>query len=352
MWLPNIQNTVLLLQQMVAEWRDVTDTLPVAKQIVDDLSKDEPNKSFVIETWDYYEWLWKRIKWELNNKIFPTWFRDIDSRLYGAAAWEVMAICARTWIWKTTLWIDMALNMSEKHKVGFITLEMTKEDMLDRMMSRECNIYLWTFYSNNFRQRDIDNIKQYWAKAKEKINNIRLAYWCFNIDDILATIEDMIERWCEVIFIDWLWMISAPWMRRNEQMHYVMTKLKDAATANNIAIVVMQQLNRQLDNVTRDEPDLYDIADSSAIEHISSPVLILRKDKFNKEDFTYCSLFKTRRINNDAKEQCVEIAKSEWKKRQEVFFKVILKDDLWHCSFKDFEWDLSTNTTTPWTKPF
>ena len=57
----------------------------------------------------------------------------------------------------------------------------------------------------------------------------------------------------------------------------VMTSLKDLATSRNIAIVAMQQLNRQIDSIARDAPELSDIADSSAIEHISSPVLILWK---------------------------------------------------------------------------
>ena len=108
----------------------------------------------------------------------------------------------------------------------------------------------------------------------------------------------------------------------------VMTSLKDLATSRNIAIVAMQQLNRQIDSIARDAPELSDIADSSAIEHISSPVLILRKNKDIQSDETYCSLFKTRRINEEAKQQCREMAEIEDKKRQEIFFKVKFKDDL------------------------
>lgn len=340
------------MQTMADEWRN-DELLPIAKTLIQDIENEGwDNKDFIISPWSYFEELWKRTKWELRAKIIPTGFKDIDNRLYWVFAWEIMTIAARTWIWKTTLWIDMALNMLEDRKVWFITLEMTKEDMLDRIMSRECNIYLWTFYSDSFSQRDIENLKKYWAKAKEKIDRLMLAYWCFNIDDIISTVNKMADNWCEVVFIDWLWMINADGNRRNEQMITVMTKLKEAATAKNIAIVAMQQLNRQVDWVNRFEPELYDIADSSAIEHISSPVLILWKDKDDAPDETFCYIFKARRINEEAKNQCREIAsKMEWHKRQDIFYKVRFKDDLWHCSFRDY--DLPSNQYNEWEKmPF
>lgn len=348
----NLQNMLTLLQQMADEGREAKDILPVAKTLVQDLDIEKTeNKNFIVTTKDYYEGLWKRAKWELKAKIIPTGFRDIDSRLYWVFSWEIMTIAARTWVGKTTLWIDMALNMLEDRKVWFITLEMTKEDMLDRMMSRECNIYLGSFYSDSFSERDIENLKRYWAKAKEKIDRLMLAYGCFNLDDIISTIRQMADEWCEVVFIDWLWMINAQWNKRNEQMHEVMVSLKDIAIEKNIAIVAMQQLNRQIDWIARDEPRLSDIADSSAIEHISSPVLILRKQKDwdkEKSDETFCEIFKARRINEDAKEQCRKIAEAQQRRRQDVFYRITFTDDLWHCSFRDYTPNLPSNITTEW----
>ena len=179
-----------------------------------------------------------------------------------------------------------------------------------------------------------------------------LAYGCFSLEDIPSTMKQMTDNWCEVIFIDWLWMINAPGNKRNEQMHDIMTSLKDFAIEKDIAIVAMQQLNRQIDIITRDEPQLSDIADSSAIEHISSPVLILWKKKDSPSDETLCEIFKTRRINEEAKWQCKGIAESQWKRRQEIFFRAIFKDDLWHCSFRDYTPNLPTELMTEWTKPF
>lgn len=75
----------------------------------------------------------------------------------------------------------------------------------------------------------------------------------------------------------------------------MMAKLKQIAITKNIAIVAMQQLNRQMDGTSR-EPYMYDIADGSAIEKISSPILIMwREDDYN----TNISIYKARRLNAD-----------------------------------------------------
>lgn len=334
----DIKNTILLLQQLNSEWVWNDELLPIAKQIVEDLSL-ESGENYIEDAGDYFEKLGRRAKWEIKMEVIPTGFKDIDNRLYWAAIGEIMTICARTWVGKTTLWLNIALNMLEEHKVWFISLEMTKEDILDRIISRECNIWLGTLTENYFRDWDLENLKKYWAKAKEKIDKLVMAYNCFAIDDVVATIETMANEWCEAVFVDWLWMIDAPWGSRPEKMNLIMQKLKAVAIWKHIAIITMQQLNRQMDSIARDEPELYDIADGSAVEKISSPVLILWKNKDEKTDETFVSLFKTRRMSHDLKERCVQMAKEQDKKRQDLFFKIKLKDDLWHCSFRDYEWN-------------
>ncbi len=331
----NTKFTLQFLQQLEAEWR-TDEMLPLVQQLEQDLSKED-GQSYLEEPGDYFEKLGKRARGEIKMEVIPTGFKDIDNRLYWAAIGEIMTICARTWVGKTTLWLNIALNMLEEHQVGFISLEMTKEDILDRIISRECNIWLGTLTENYFKDWDINNLKQYGEKAKEKINKLIMAYNCFDIDDIVRTIEEMADKWCEAVFVDWLWMIDAPGWSRPEKMNHIMQRLKAVAIWKHIAIVTMQQLNRQMDSITRDEPELYDIADWSAVEKISSPVLILRKNKDEKTDETFVSLFKTRRMSHELKEQCVEMAKQQNKKRQDLFFKIKLKDDLWHCSFRDYE---------------
>lgn len=69
-------------------------------------------------------------------------------------------------------------------------------------------------------------------------------------------------------------MIEAPGNSQPEKMRVIMSTLKELAITKNIAIIAMQQLNRQMDGAMR-EPRMYDIADGSAIEKISSPVLIM-----------------------------------------------------------------------------
>jgi hypothetical protein len=106
-----------------------------------------------------------------------------------------------------------------------------------------------------------------------------------------------------------------------------MAKLKQKATTKNIAIIAMQQLNRQMDWTSR-PPYMYDIADGSAIEKISSPILIMWK----AEDwYTEVSLYKTRRLNAD------KFMNTNWIIDWDAATTLRLKDDLWFSWFKDYE---------------
>ena len=334
--MPDIIKTTAWINAMAEQWASAKDLLPVIKELEQEISEWE-GTSYIEWVWDYFEKLWWRVKWEVKMDVLETGYRDIDNRIYWAVKWEIMTICARTGWGKTTLWLSIALNMLENHIVGFISLEMTKEDILDKVISRECNIWHSVLVENNFSELDIENLKLHWAKAKQKAEKMLMAYNCFNIEDIIATINEMANQWAEAVFVDWLWMIDAPGASRPEKMNYIMQQLKWVAIWRHIAIITMQQLNRQMDSIAREEPYLYDIADWSAIEKISSPVLIMRTDKFILDDETYISMFKTRRMNHKTKEICMEQVKGTTDKRQQKFFRIKLQNDLWHCTFKDYD---------------
>ena len=185
--------------------------------------------------------------------------------------------------------------MIKEHKVGFISLEMTEEEIGDKIVARTADIKQSSLTINRFSDREIKSIREHGDEIKYAIENLVRAYDCYKIDEIVEAVEQMADRGCEVVFVDWLGMIEAPGTSKPDQMRNIMTALKQVAISRNIAIIAMQQLNRQMDGTNR-EPYMYDIADGSAIEKISSPVLIMWK---YEEGITDISLYKARRLNSD-----------------------------------------------------
>lgn len=344
----NTNNTITLLSQMSQEWRDKSELLELAQQIVQDLTEETgEGKKFIQDIDDFFPRLKNRINGTEKLEVVPTGFKDIDARVYGVAKWNIMTIAARTWGWKTTLWLNMAVNMCQNYKVGFISLEMTKEELLDKIVSQVCRVKSSSLTINHFSATDIQNLKELGDKAVDISKKITLAFDCFFIDDIVTCMNQMADLGIEVIFLDRLGMIEARGQNKPEQMREIMAKIKQVALSRNIAIVAMQQLWRQVDWDDPRWPFMRDISDGSAIEKVSSPVLIMRRS-WDVDKTTDIRLFKMRRLNSDLLEQMYQKTSDAWYE----FANLKLWEDLSYCQFTDYIPPLPTNHYDEWTKPF
>lgn len=344
----NTNNTITLLSQMSQEWRDKSELLELAQQIVQDLIEETgEEKKFIQDVDDFFPRLKNRINGTEKLEVVPTGFKDIDARVYWVAKWNIMTIAARTWGWKTTLWLNMAVNMCQNYKVGFISLEMTKEELLDKIVSQVCRVKSSSLTINHFSATDIQNLKEFGDKAVDISKKITLAFDCFFIDDIVTCMNQMADLGIEVIFLDRLGMVEARGQNKPEQMREIMAKIKQVALSRNIAIVAMQQLWRQVDGDDPRWPFMRDISDGSAIEKVSSPVLIMRRS-WDVDKTTDIRLFKMRRLNSDLLEQMYQKTSDAWYE----FANLKLWEDLSYCQFTDYIPPLPTNHYDEWTKPF
>lgn len=238
--------------------------------------------------------------------------------------------------------------MCENYKVGFISLEMTKEELLDKIVSQVCHVKSSALTINVFSDWDKQNLKEFWEKAIDVSKKITLAFDCFFIDDVVTCMNQMADLGIEVIFLDRLGMIEARGQNKPEQMREIMAKIKQVALKRNIAIVAMQQLWRQVDWDDPRGPFMRDISDGSAIEKVSSPVLIMRRS-WDVDKTTDIRLFKMRRLNSELLEKMYEKTSDA---RYE-FANLKLSEDLSYCQFKDYTPPLPTNTYDQWyEKPF
>ena len=344
----DIKNTTLLLQQLINEGAQNSELLPIAQQIVEDLSDWDETKQFIQDIDTYFPRLKNRINWTEKFDVIPTGFRDIDARVYWVAKWNIMTIAARTGWWKTTLGLNMAVNMCKKYKVWFISLEMTKEELLDKIVSQVCHVKSSSLTINKFSEWDLQNLKDYWEEAMDVSKRITLAFDCFNIDDIVLCMNQMADLGIEAIFLDWLGMVEARGQNKPEQMREIMAKLKQVALKRNIAIIAMQQLWRQVDWEDPKWPFMRDIADWSAIEKVSSPVIIMRRS-WDEEKTTDIRLFKMRRLNSDLLDAMYQKSSDAWYD----FANFKLSEDLTYCQFVDYHPPLPFNQTNEWyEKPF
>ena len=83
--------------------------------------------------------------------------------------------------------------MCQNYKVGFISLEMTKEELLDKIVSRVAHVKSNSLAINRFSDWDKTNLNENLAKAKDVVGRITFAFDCFNIEEIVSVINQMAD---------------------------------------------------------------------------------------------------------------------------------------------------------------
>src|SRR4030042_3988500 len=130
------------------EEEDVTDILDRAEQKLFAVSQGHQRQMFVPitailnETFERIDELHKE-KGKLRG--IPTGFKDLDDILAGLQKSDLIVLAARPSVGKTSLALDIARNVATKHKIpgGIFSLEMSKEQLVDRLLCSEANVDLW-----------------------------------------------------------------------------------------------------------------------------------------------------------------------------------------------------------------
>ena len=84
--------------------------------------------------------------------------------------------------------------MIKEHKVGFISLEMTEEEIGDKIVARTADIKQSSLTINRFADREIKSIGEHADEIKYAIENLVRAYDCYKIDEIIEAVEQMADR--------------------------------------------------------------------------------------------------------------------------------------------------------------
>lgn len=313
-----------LLQELAKEWGRESDIMLVMKEMLREIKPEKQKQEY-----DYWKEMWNRIRWEALNRVIPTWFQSIDNRVYWAFRWEIMTIAARTGWWKTTLGLNIATNMMDQwYKIGFISLEMTEEEINDKIISRYSKVRYSNLATNRFWEYEKSQIKNTYQNVKKITDNLMSEYNSFTLDEILETMTNMKQKWADAIFVDWLGMIETEWASKQEQIRKVMSEFKQFAIQNNIAIIAMQQMNREMDK--NRAPIMANISDGSSIEKISSPILMMRDQQIDWR--ISISLEKVRRPNTELFNIDTD---------RERFYEFELKKNLTYSEFKDIDTEIA-----------
>lgn len=227
-------------------------------------------------------------KKSLNNSLpgLASGFHDLDSLTQGFQKSDLIIIAGRPSMGKTALSLNITLNIIKNLKlpVLFFSLEMSKEQIMYRLLSIETNIIQSKLRSGKLYETD-------WAKLN-KIIKIMSKLPLFiddkpdlSIQDIRSKIKTIIFEQSQIglIIIDYLQLMQNLKLKtenRVQELSDITRRLKKIAREFNIPIIALSQLSRNVENRVNKKPMLADLRESGSIEQDADLVLMLYRNNY------------------------------------------------------------------------
>ncbi|MCX6723298.1 MAG: replicative DNA helicase, partial [Candidatus Staskawiczbacteria bacterium] len=236
---------------------------------------------------DTFERLDELSKYAGKLRGVATGFLDLDKILGGLQRSDLIILAARPSMGKTSLALDIARNIAvlENKPVGLFSLEMSKDQLADRLLAGLANINLWNLRNGRLVQDDYSRLQHAMGSLSEAPLYIDDA-GSVNILQIRAMARRLqANKGLSLIVIDYLQLME-PMNRYASPVQQVTENsraLKMLAKELNVPVLVLSQLSRSVESRVPQIPRLSDLRESGAIEQDADVVLMIyREDKYNE----------------------------------------------------------------------
>ena len=217
-----------------------------------------------------------------------TGFADLDFKTAGLQPSDFILIAARPSMGKTAFSLSILDHVVLKRgqSAAIFSLEMSKEQLVNRLFAMEAKIDAQTIRSGNLDDTDWESL----AEASEVIGGSKLI-----IDDTPGISATELRSKCrkykmeqdiQLVIVDYIQLMSSGGRSDNRQQEIsdISRSLKSLARELNVPVIALSQLNRAVESRTDHRPMLADIRESGAIEQDADVIMFLyRDDYYNPE---------------------------------------------------------------------
>jgi replicative DNA helicase len=222
----------------------------------------------------------------------PTGYKDLDNTLAGFQKSDLVILAARPSMGKTALALNFAHNIAvqSNQPVLIFSLEMSKEQLVDRLLSMESGVDAWALRTGNLTDADFEKIGQAMGTLSEA--------QIFIDDTPGITVSDLRtksrreahQRKLGLIIVDYLQLMSGSSRfgagdgNRVQEISEISRGLKGIARELNVPILALSQLSRSVESRSPQIPQLADLRESGSIEQDADVVaFIYREEYYNPE---------------------------------------------------------------------
>jgi len=223
-------------------------------------------------------------------------FYDLDSMTQGFQKSDLIIIAGRPSMGKTAFSLNIAVNIVKKQKlpVLFFSLEMSKQQLIYRLLSNETKISNIRLRSGNIRKKD-------WLELSNTIKTFSCLPLfiddsaTLSITEIRLKIKKLFfeETKIGLIVIDYLQLMQNSNFSSNnrvQELSQITRSLKNIAREFNVPIIALSQLSRNVETRLNKRPILSDLRESGSIEQDADLVLMLYRDNYYNPNISQTNL--------------------------------------------------------------
>lgn len=280
---------------------DTSDILDRSEQLIFNIAEKRetkglvPIKDVIISNYKHLDDLQKNGVDALGT---PTYFSDLDKHLIGMGKSDLIIVAARPGVGKTSFCLNIATNVAvrTKKKVVVFSLEMSCEQLAQRMLSSEALIDATKFRMGNFTEDEWVKL----ARAAGVLSETNIL-----LDDTAnISVSEMKSKLRRVddlglVVVDYLGLMKSDKKTDNRvnEVSEISRNLKLMAKELNVPVIVCSQLSRGPEKTDK-PPMLSDLRDSGAIEQDADIVMFLSRDYYQNDpdmqNVATCNIAKNR----------------------------------------------------------
>lgn len=226
-------------------------------------------------------------KQEVNQGVMTGW-SGLDRILGGMKGGDMVIVAARPSMGKTAFAVNLCMNvaMKERKSVAIFSLEMSKEQIVDRMLTAAMQVDAYKLHKGKLDDAEFARI----SDAMEQLEAANI----FVDDSVSGSLTEIkskcrrlqMERGLDMVMIDYLQLLgnSANIANRVQEISDISRGLKNLARELRVPVIALSQLSRAVESRIDKTPQLSDLRESGSIEQDADSVMMLYRESYYDPD--------------------------------------------------------------------
>ncbi len=281
-----ISSAAKITESALSDTDDIKEIIDLAEQTIFTVAQDQMHQDFVplkdalASSFDRLDELHKQSG---GLRGVPTGFTDLDHKLAGMQKANLLILAARPGQGKTAFVLNIAqhVSMTDKMPVGFFSLEMSKEELVDRLLVAQSDIDAWRLKTGKLSDDDFTRLSEAMGTLAESELYIDDTPGLSIMDIRTKARRLQAQKGLKLLIVDYLQLITAGkrFESRVQEVSYISQNLKNLARELRIPVLAVSQLSRAVESRGTKIPQLADLRESGAIEQDADVVMFLYRDE-------------------------------------------------------------------------